>query len=399
MTSLSPYLSTRTVASAALLIVALGVAAARAHAQTRAPGPSNFATLSAKADAARDAGRLDDAASLYRQALAVDPTWQDGWWSLGTILYDQDSYPPAARAFRRLLAYNPKNGTAHLMLALCEYQLDRNDSALQHIATAKRLGVKSDQQLVRVLYYHEGMLLLRKGRYEDALAALKVLVEDGVESDELDAALGVAVLLIRPKDAPSEGAPERQIVLRGGRAERHRLAQQWDAARAAYGDLVKQFPAFPNVHYAFGRFLLAVEDTDAAIKQFKVEIENNAHHVRARMQIAATCYRVDSAAGIPYAQEVVKLEPDYPFGHYLLGLLYLDTRDLTRSIPELETAARMVPKEPQFQFSLGSAYARAGRPKDAARARAAFARLGGLNPSPGSTPEGAQPRLDLDHAP
>jgi tetratricopeptide (TPR) repeat protein len=397
MTPLSRYLGARTVASAALLIVALG-GVARAHAQNRAPALSSFATLSAKANDARDAGHLDEATSLYRQALAVDPTWQEGWWSLGTILYDQDSYPSAARAFRRLLAYNPKHGTAHLMLALCEYQLDRNDSALQHIATAKRLGVKSDQQLVRVLYYHEGMLLLRKGRYEDALDALKVLVEDGVESDELDAALGLGVLLIRPEDAPSDGVPERQIVVRAGRAERHRLAQQWDAARAAYGDLVEEFPAFPNIHYAFGRFLLAVEDTDAAIQQFKEEIENNARHVRARMQIAATYYRVDSAAGIPFAQEVVKLEPDYPFGHYLLGLLYLDTRDLTHSIQELETAARMVPTEPQFQFSLGSAYARAGRPKDAARARAAFARLGGTRP-PGSGEGSTPPRLDLDHQP
>jgi predicted Zn-dependent protease len=296
-----------------------------------------------------------------------------------------------------LLAYNPKHGTAHLMLALCEYQLDRNDSALQHIGTAKRLGIKSDQQLVRVLHYHEAMLLLRKGRYEDALDALKVLVEAGVESDELDAALGLGVLLIRPKDAPSDGA-EHQIVVRAGRAERQRLAQQWDVARAAYGDLVKQSPAFPNIHYAFGRFLLAVEDTDAAIQQFKEEIENNPQHVRARMQIAATYYRVDSAAGIPFAQEVVNLEPDYPFGHYLLGLLYLDSRDLTHSIQELETAVRMVPTEPQFQFSLGSAYARAGRPKDAARARAAFARLGGTRP-PGSGEGSTPPRLDLDHQP
>src|SRR4029453_14054033 len=106
MTPLSRYLSARTVASAALLIVALG-GVARAHAQNRAPALSSFATLSAKANAARDAGHLDEATSLYRQALAVDPTWQEGWWSLGTILYDQDSYPSAARAFRRLLAYNP----------------------------------------------------------------------------------------------------------------------------------------------------------------------------------------------------------------------------------------------------------------------------------------------------
>ena len=31
------------------------------------------------------------------------------------------------------------------MLALCDYQLDRNDNALEHIRTAKRLGVTSDQ--------------------------------------------------------------------------------------------------------------------------------------------------------------------------------------------------------------------------------------------------------------
>jgi predicted Zn-dependent protease len=284
------------------------------------------------------------------------------------------------------------------MLALCEYQLERNDSALEHIRTAKRLGVKSDQQLVRVLEYHEGMLLLRKGRYEDALTALKALVDDGVDSDELAFALGLGVLLIQPKDAPPSDSTERQIVLRAGRAERGRLAQQWDAAKAEYAALTQEFPAFANIHYAFGRFLLALDAPDAAIEQFKAEIANNPRHVRARMQIAASFYRVDSAKGIPYAREVVAIEPKYPFGHYMLGLLYLDTHDLPHAIPELETAARMVPTEPQFHYSLGSAYKRAGRPQDAARARAAFTRLGGTHP-PGSGEGTELPRLDLDHQP
>jgi predicted Zn-dependent protease len=92
----------------------------------------------------------------------------------------------------------------------------------------------------------------------------------------------------------------------------------------------------------------------------------------------------------------VTLQPAYPFGHYLLGLLYLDTNEAQRAIPELETAARMVPTEPQFQFSLGSAYARAGRQKDAARARAAFTRLGGAD---ASSEAARQPRFDLDAGP
>ena len=381
--------------AAFVMLGLLSIAQAPAH--TRPATSGDFAALAAKADAARDAGRLDEAASLYQQALALRPRWTDGWWSLGTVLYDQDTYAPAARAFRRVIAHDPNNGTAHLMLALCEYQLGEHDKSLQHIRTAKQLGVQKDEQLVRVLHYHEALLLLRKGRYEDGLETLRLLVKAGVESDELETALGLGVLLIRPQDAPAVGTPPHQVVLRAGRAERFSLAMQGDAARQAYGELVQEFPTFPNVHYAYGRFLLTGQGSDGAIAQFKEEIANQPAHVRARMQIAAAYHRVDSSAGIPFAQEVVRLEPAYPFGHYLLGLLYLDTRDIDRSIEQLETAARMVPREAQFQFALGNAYARAGRKADAARARAAFRRLGGASQSPSATPAG-EPRLDLDRA-
>src|SRR6201999_3149308 len=85
--------------------------------------PISFANLSAQADAARDANQLKEATVLYRKALALRPGWKDGWWSLGTILYDSDSYREAVPAFRKVVAIDPKNGTANLMLGLCEYQL------------------------------------------------------------------------------------------------------------------------------------------------------------------------------------------------------------------------------------------------------------------------------------
>ena len=116
---------------------------------------------------------------------------------------------------------------------------------------------------------------------------------------------------------------------------------------------MRDAPTFPNVHYAYGRFLLATEDLEDGVARFLEEIEQNPGHVRARMQIAAARYRVDSAAGIPFAREVVQLEPRYPFGHYLLGLLYFDTGDVARAIPELETAVRMVPAEAQFHYRAG----------------------------------------------
>jgi predicted Zn-dependent protease len=364
--------------------------------QSRSTGAPDFATSSARAETAREAGRLDEAASWYRTALALRPAWKEGWWSLGTILYDQDAHREAARAFRRLVSLDPKNGTAHLMLALCQYQLDEDAGALANIQAAKTLGVQTDGGLPRVLTYHEGMLLLRAARYERALEALQPLAGAGVEDESLDLAIGLGVLLMRPADAPPEGSPARAVVIRAGRAERQHMAREFAAARRDYDALVRDAPALPNVHYAYGRFLLATADLDSGIRELLKEIEAQPEHVRARMQVAAARYRVDSAAGLPFARQVVTLAPDYPFGHYLLGLLYFDTGDNARAIPELETAARMLPDEAQFQFALGNAYARAGRGKDAARARAAFTRLRKQDsPDAGG---GALRPLDLDPA-
>ena len=359
------------------------------------PSSTSFAALSKRADEARDADRLKEAVALYTRALALQPKWKEGWWSLGTILYDQNSYPAAARAFRRLVFYDPNNGTAHLMLALCQYQVGLDDSAIENIQAARKLGIKKDEQLEHVLQYHEGMLLLRKGRYEDAIEAMQLLVKQGVHNDDLDAALGMGALLIRPKDAPADGTVGRQVLLRAGQAEAYGLLKKRDEGKKTYADLAQEFPAFPNIHYAYGRFLLAFDELDEGIAQFQQEIKNNPTHIRARMRIAAADYRINSTAGIPYAQEVVKLQPSYPFGHYLLGLLYLDSGDIRRSIPQLETAVHMVPREAQFQFALGSAYAKAGRKEDAAHARAAFLRLQGHNQSPGGATANGQP-LHLD---
>ena len=95
----------------------------------------------------------------------------------------------------------------------------------------------------------------------------------------------------------------------------------------------------------------------------------------ARLQIAAAQYKVDSAAGLPYAEEAVKLDPKIPIGHYLLGLLLLDTNNWARAIPELELAQKAFPREAKVYLVLGGAYSRAGREQDAARARMEFQRL------------------------
>jgi tetratricopeptide (TPR) repeat protein len=337
--------------------------------------PNTFAALSRRADAARDAERLQEAVLLYKRALALNPSWAEGWWSLATIKYDQNAYAEAARAFQRVVALTPANGTALVMLGLCEFELGKDGLALQHIQRGKQLGVNNDPGLAKVVLYHEGVLLQRKGSFQAAQDTLEDLCLRGGEGDELSAALGMTMLRRTQRTAPPGGTDEGDVVLGVGRAECLAGQKKYDEARRLYEGLVQDHPKFPNIHYAFGLFLMEIRDVPAGVEAFKREIANEPRHVLARLRIAASLYKVDSSAGLPYAEEAVKLAPQMGFAHYLYGLLLLDTNDYQRALPELETAQKSFPREAKLYFALGSAYSRSGRKAEAARARATFERL------------------------
>lgn len=353
----------------------------------------DFAHLAAEADAARTSDRLAEAARLYQQALAMRPTWQKGWWSLGTVEYDRSQYAKSARAFQKLISLQPKisDGTPYVMLGLCEFELGEDGLALENLEKGKSLGMAVDTQLRDVMRFHEGVLLQRMGKFESAREVLSGLCADGVETKELVDELGLVALQRRDKSPPAEGSAAAYVVTHVGEATCMAAQNKFDLARQAYASVVQQYPDFANIHYAYGRLLLDAHDPAAAKQQFQLEIQNQPADVIARLQIAAASYRIDSASGLPYAEQAVKLDPHYPFGHYMLGLLLLDTGNYSAAIPQLEIARRDFPNEAQVYFALGSAYAHVGRKSDAARARAVFTQL---QQHPVSAPAGSPGELD-----
>lgn len=358
------------------LCVSLSVVAPFCVALSRAQTPAaDFASLSNQARAALAANHLDRAAGLYTQALTLKPAWAQGWWSLGTIRYDQSSYAEAEHAFRHVVALAPHDGTAWVMLGLCEFELGDDAAALENLRKGDRLGVAGDPQLRHVVLYHEGELLRRTGRFEQAASPLDSLCRAGVTSDAVVTSLGAIELRIGSKELPAPETPGANIISRVGQAACAAARSDFAEAREAYSDVVKAYPSYPNIHYAYGRFLLAANDPTAAVKQFDDEIRNNPHEVFARLEIAAVKYRVDSAAGLPYAEQAVKLAPQLPFAHYLLGLLLVDTHQYARAIPELEAAQKGFELDPSVYFALGTAYSRTGKKAQAKRAWAEFARL------------------------
>ncbi|MEW5978773.1 MAG: tetratricopeptide repeat protein [Acidobacteriota bacterium] len=364
----------RAVLKSALMLALLACGQPVGAQETRAPAVS-FNTLSAQAEEARAANRLNEAIALYRKALSVRPSWAEGWWYLGTLLYDQDQYGEAATAFRKAATLNPKIGTSWVMLGLCEYKLDQNDAALRHIQRGRQLGTSKDPQFFQVMLYHEGLLLLAKAQFEKAQETLASLVRAGVETEDVRVALGLSVLRLAPSELPAGDSALRQVVLRAGWSEVLAVQKQFDRALQEYERLSADFSKKLNIHYAFGRFLLTRQDPEKAVAAFQREIENHPEHVLARLAIASVKASTDPGGGLAYAEEAVKLNPHIPLGRYLLGSLLLHTDQTARAIQELETARRDMPNDSRVYYALGRAYARANRKQDAERARAAFKRL------------------------
>jgi tetratricopeptide (TPR) repeat protein len=350
-----------------------------AFAQKKPAPKRSFATIAEQAKQASDANQLDKAIPLYREALAQRPTWTEGWWLLGTAHYDLGQYSECARALNRFVKFDPKNGTGHLMLGLCQFQLNQDALALKNIQAASDIGIINDPQLIKVMLYHKGLLLLRDGQFESALDTLGRLAKQGSRAEEFYQALGMTMLRMKPSEAPPPGSAEGQVVSSIGQAQALAAEKRFEEARQRYQQLVTQSPDFPNIHYAYGRFLLESRDVEDAIRQFEEEIKRDPNDVNARLQIAAVRYREDSAAGVPYAEQAVKLDPKLPLGHYLLGLLYLDAGRAAEAVPELETAKKFFANEARVYFALASAYSKVGRKKEAAEARATFTRLNAKN--------------------
>lgn len=343
---------------------------------TNSQAPGTFDRLAAQAAKASEENRLDDAVTLYRKALALRPRWAEGWWSLGTLQYDRNQYREAAHAFQKLLALKPDNGTAHGLLGLCQVELKQDDAALKNLTLAQQLGVQNDRGLQQVVLFQLASVQLRLHRFGDASSNFVLLVANHqARSAPVSLGMGMAVLKISPDLLTPEGSPARDLVQRVGEAEVLAAVKQFDAAKSLYELAANQYPAYPNLHHAFGRCLLAAHETDEAVQEFQKELQNNPRHLGALLQLAAVRYRVDSADGVQYAERALRVDPQLPFAHYLLGLLYLDTDRADEAVPHLEIARKAFPAQAQMYFALGTAYAKVGRKEEAARMRAEFVRL------------------------
>ena len=320
---------------------------------------------------------MDQALTLYQRALKLKPSWDEGWWNLGSIAYDLDRYSECAPAFRKLAALKPDSAPAWTMAGLCEFKLRRYDAALDSLGHVSALKFQEPPELAHAARLHLALVLTRTGNFERAITVLTELTRAQKSSPEIVVAAGIAGL--RQPWIPTE-VPEasRERVFALGDAMASAMEFDFKEATRKFDLAVQQFPRDANVHFRYGAFLNA-QDADRGIDEIRKALELAPDHVPALVGLTVIYLkREDLDHALEYGRMAIKAGPADFSTHIALGRVLLAKENPSAAAAELEAAVKLAPASSDAHFSLASAYGRLGRKEDAARELAEFKRLENL---------------------
>lgn len=337
--------------------------------------------LRAKAEAALESGDFPSATALLEKGLKMNPEWKDGLWAIGLALYQNDRYEAAVPYLAHLTRIDGGKGASWALLGMCEFQLGRYGSAVEHLDRADRLGIPANVGLQYVALLNRGMARIQLGHYGTATELLGRLAprQSAEERDQLVAAMGFAAMGLNLNEPL---APERQDQVRTvGEAYYQSAAGDRAAARTIFEKLCEKYPRASLLHYAQGSLLLIWLEEDAAEREFRAELAITPDSFLGRLGLAYVALKSgagDPSEGVIHGREAVRLRPDSYAAHLYLGQLLLRNREPAAALDELKAAGLLSPSTSAVHFELAKAYRALNRDTEADRELDEFKKLKAL---------------------
>jgi tetratricopeptide (TPR) repeat protein len=222
------------------------------------------------------------------------------------------------------------------------------------------------------------MLLNQNAQFERATQTLASETASNSLDKQVRFTLGLA--LLRIPLFPEQVEPAKSALIdTAGEIAALLQNSKYDLAFPKFELLLKEYPATPFLHYAYGTALLALSRYDDAEKQIREELKVSPQSELPYLQLASLALkRHQPAEALPLAQRAAALAPDSTEAHYLWGRASLELGQEEVAIRELETASKLFPGSPEVHFNLARAYGRAKLPEKAEQERAIFTRLNEL---------------------
>lgn len=355
-------------------LLALLVFVLPAFSGTLSSSTSSIEEIAKKADQAQQANQLNQAIDLYRQGVRLKPGWSEGWWALGTILYDQDRFPEAGAAFRHFVTVAPKPGPGFAFLGLCEYETRDYDHALQHFRAWSTRGWSGTMDLIDVSTFHFALLLTREGKFVEALYLLTGEAAKSHSGPTMIEAMGLAALRMRtvPEEYPAE---QREMVWLAGKSTFYASSNPpaFQQAEEFANRLEQHYPDAANVHYVVGTLWKFEDKNEDAAREFQAELRISPKSAPAMIELARLeMLNNQVEESLKLAKGACAVEPQNSEVRRVYGQLLLEEKRYEDSAHELEIAKSLAPDSASIRFQLASAYRKLGRQQDAKRETAAF---------------------------
>ncbi len=319
-------------------------------------------------------GQLQDAASLFEEAVSMSPDNPLARLNLATAYRGIGKQKEAEVILRALLDEKPNDLDARLRygaLLFEEGELIQAARELEEVLIKGRGGPQARQaaQFLGELYKSEQGKEVQARILEERIDGYKAILAQ--EPDNRDAWLDLAVIYLnqrRIKEAIDAFENVMRIDPTHGRVQ-HTLAELYDEM----GDYAKAVPAF-----ARALDLAADEATREKIQgQIILAIAkknyNEGRQAQAKLQF----------------QTIVKSDPNNFVSHFFLGLIYSREEDLESAVTEYKEVLRVVPSHIGARLNLAMLYEQLGREEDAIPEYRAVMRSGA-----GGMAEAAKKRLD-----
>jgi tetratricopeptide (TPR) repeat protein len=308
-------------------------------------GTANFEAVAKSATAAREASHAGEAIREYRSAVEIDPRWEEGWWYLGTLLYDGDRYSEAIPAFRKLVELVPSAGPAWNFLGLCEFETKDYGNSLEHLEKGLSLGGGDDPEIGEVSKYHLALLLLRNGESDQAAMLLASTFGQSEMPAQIKMALGLAILRVPLLPEEIDHSQDALIYATGEVATA--IAQNNSAKTlTAFPALLKDYPTTPYLHYTYGKALALGGRDEEALQQEHEETGISPKSALPWIEISQLELRLQHPQeALHAAEEAVQRAPDSPASHRALGDMLQVHGQKEKAAEQFALAEKLVPEK------------------------------------------------------
>jgi tetratricopeptide (TPR) repeat protein len=303
-----------------LLVAALVCTLSQAQAAKPTKTPSaTFDELALAAEDAQLQGRFDDAVAAYKEALHLHPNWDEGWWYLGTLLYDDDRYSDAIQAFQKMTELKPQIGSAWVFLGLCEFQVKDYKNAFGHLQRAQSLGFQDTPEVEQVGIYHLALLHNLRGEFEKSRSLLITEFNQHQIPEQLYPVLGMT--LLRVPLLPDEVDPSKEALIHSaGNVAASLLRGDPASADQGFAQLLQDYPDTPYIRYSYAEMLTAGGRYEEAERLLKEEGKMNPTSALTQERLAWVALQTgDLEAASSAAQRAVELDPRSAEAHRTLA--------------------------------------------------------------------------------